>query len=182
MDTPGRNVGWEETWLVPRIVAWPGGLNRATVPSLNLGSVGPSSVRITRYWENGLDSKPCEGWLPRYGVPGSIRVTEWFRLCRFLAAGWRWNFDDHRIILEKPLLDILPLGGWDDPRPPGNACGFVVLSHYVAEVIEYSDSGGAFGSLKMKLQSRLVYFCHEEFVILDDRNSPAGYRSFRFMP
>jgi hypothetical protein len=34
----------------------------------------------------------------------------------------------------------------------------------------------------MKLLSRLVYFCHEEFVILDGRNSPAGYRSFRFMP
>ena len=42
-----------------------------------------------------------------------------FRLCRFLSAGWRWNFDDHRIILEKPLLNILPLGGWDHARPPG---------------------------------------------------------------
>jgi hypothetical protein len=38
-------------------------------------------------------------------------LPEWFR---FLAAGRRWNFDDHRIILEKPLLDILPLGGWDN--------------------------------------------------------------------
>ena len=109
-------------------------------------------------------------------------LPEWFRLCRFLAAGRRWIFDDHRIVLEKPLLDILPLGGWDHPRPPGNACGFIVLGHYVAEVVEYSDSRGAFGFLKMKLLSRLVYFCHEEFVILDGRNSPAGYRSFRFMP
>jgi hypothetical protein len=33
----------------------------------------------------------------------------------------------------------------------------------------------------MKLRSRLVYFCHEEFAMLDDRNSPAGYRSFRLV-
>ena len=50
------------------------------------------------------------------------------------CGGAARSFDDHRIILEKPLLDILPLGGWDDPRPPGNACEFhIVLGHYVAE-------------------------------------------------
>jgi hypothetical protein len=105
-----------------------------------------------------------------------------FRLCRFPAPSRRWNFDDHWIILEKPLLDILPLGGWDHARPPSNACGFVVLGHYVAEVVEYSDSGGAVGSLKMKLRSRQVCFCHEVFVILDGRISPAGYKSFRCIP
>jgi hypothetical protein len=119
------------------------------------------------------------GFIPDYPSDSFRNV---FRLCRFLAAGWRWNFNDHRIILEKPLLDVLPLGGWDHPRPPGNACGFVVLGHDVAEVVEYSDSGGAVGFLKMKLRSRLVYFCHEEFVMVDGRTSPAGYKSFRVMP
>jgi hypothetical protein len=102
---------------------------------------------------------------------------EWFRLCRFLAASWRWNFGDHRIIPEKPLLDILPLGGWYHSCPPGNTCGLVVFGHCVAKVVEYSDSEGAFGSLKMKLLSRLVYFCHEESAVLDGRKSPAEYRS-----
>ena len=31
----------------------------------------------------------------------------------------------------------------------------------------------------MKLRSRLVCFCHEEFIILDGQASPAGYSSFR---
>lgn len=86
------------------------------------------------------------------------------------------NFDDHRIIPEKPLLDTLPLGSRDHPRPPCNARGFVVLGHGVAEVVEDSDSGGAVGSLEMKLLKRLVWFWHESVIIDDARTSSAGYR------
>jgi hypothetical protein len=83
-----------------------------------------------------------------------------FRLCRLLAADRSWNWGDDRIILEKPLLDILPLGRWDHARPPCYTCGFVVLGHYVAEVVEYSDSGCRGRFLEMELRSRLVCSCH----------------------